>query len=158
MIINKAMIMNMVAIVISSLSLFVSYLTYLDNRKPKVKLNINQIDEYLNNWRYYLLIENISSYNLYDFEIQITNFDEYIKKNGFKPHLIKSKLKTFTINQSIKTYLDLDYNRIDNTDEDINLNIKIKYKLHQRRFSRVHKENFTVNVQALHNIYLHKDC
>lgn len=118
---------------------------------PKVKVNLERVNN-SNHCSYHnLRIQNISDYNLYNFNVRLEEFDKLnVEKESIKNkmHLFKETIPVFTIGQIYDTFL---FSTETNKDlEELNFNITYRLKPN----GKTEKEKITFNVNSLRNIYL----
>lgn len=124
------------------------------NRKilaPKVKVNLERVND--NNCCSYhnLRVQNISDYNLYDFNVKLEEFENLnVKKEWIKAKMkiLNETIPVFTIGQVYDAFLL-------STEDNLNLgelNFDITYRLKPN--GRIKKEKITFNINALRNVYM----
>ncbi len=118
---------------------------------PKVKINLERIDN-TNHCSYHnLIIQNISDYNLYDFNLRLEEFENIKAEDQTMKEYIRvlnETIPVFTIGQIYDTFLlSLEENK------DLKeLNFNVTYKTNPN--GKIKKEKITFNINALRNIYV----
>lgn len=142
-----------------------AYATYNLSRKlhykPKVKLNLFRLEHHLRT-EYDLIIENVSKYNLYDFKIELKEFDDITY--GFNSKdvdkdikgtigLLTSDIPVFTIGQKYRTFL-MDAYLNKGLEE---LNFTMEYKVKNKPNAKIHKEHIKLNIKAFISFSMEQD-
>ncbi|MEG1311988.1 MAG: hypothetical protein RR942_01150 [Romboutsia sp.] len=133
--------------------LYFSYKTNKAAKKPKVKFNINRIYDDVRCGHRNLIIENISGYNLYNFKIELKEYDKVINgKLKDKIRIFDNIIPVFTLGQVYDSYL-FDTSECSKKIKELNFNISYSLKPRGREI----KETYTINIDALRNVYLPKN-
>lgn len=128
--------------------------TIILNKKvsaPKIKVNLERVNN-SNYCSYYnLKIQNISDYNLYDFNLGLEEFERLnVEKETIKSNMrmLKESIPVFTIGQIYDTFLLSTENNLELRE----LNFNITYRLKPNGSTK--REKVTFNINALRNVYI----
>lgn len=135
------------------LGLYFSYKTNKMAKKPKIKFNINRMYDDLRCGHHNLIIENISGYNLYNFKMELKEYDEAIsEKIKDSIHMFNTLIPIFTIGQVYDSYL-FDTSKCPKNLKTLNFYISYTLKPGGKEI----KETYTINIDALRNVYIPKN-